>query len=91
MPDVDDIALLREYVDSHSESAFAVIVQRRVNLVYSVALRFTGNSEDAQDVTQAVFVILAKKAAGLRPNSRSPLACMRPASGSRFSSAPTKA
>jgi RNA polymerase sigma factor (sigma-70 family) len=69
MPDVDDIALLREYVDGHSESAFAGIVQRRVNLVYSVALRFTGNSEDAQDVTQAVFVILAKKAARLRPNT----------------------
>lgn len=35
MPDVDDIALLREYVDAGSESAFAAIVQRRVNLVYS--------------------------------------------------------
>jgi DNA-directed RNA polymerase specialized sigma24 family protein len=61
MPDVEDIALLREYVDGHSESAFAGIVQRRVNLDYSVALRYTGNSEDAQDVTQAVFVILARK------------------------------
>src|SRR5208283_2211683 len=69
MPDVDDIDLLREYVDSNSESAFAGIVQRRVNLVYSVALRFTGNSEDAQYVTQAVFVILARKAAGLRLNT----------------------
>lgn len=69
MPDVDDIALLREYVDAGSESAFATIVQRRVNLVYSVALRLTGNSEDAQDVTQAVFVILAKKGAGLRPKT----------------------
>ena len=69
MPDVDDIALLREYVERNSESAFAGIVERRVNLVYSVALRFTGNSEDAQDVTQAVFVILARKAAGLRPKT----------------------
>ena len=66
MPDVDDIALLREYVDRNSESAFAEIVLRRVNLVFSVALRFTGDSEDAQDVTQTVFIILAKKAAGLR-------------------------
>src|SRR5437016_5326074 len=69
MPDVDDIALLREYIDRNSEPAFAEIVQRRVNLVYSVALRFTANSEDAQDVTQAVFVILARKAAGLGPKT----------------------
>ena len=69
MPDVDDIALLREYADRNSESAFAEIVHRHINLVYSVALRFTGNCADAQDVTQAVFVILSKKAAGLRPKT----------------------
>jgi RNA polymerase sigma factor (sigma-70 family) len=65
MADANDMALLREYADSNSESAFAEIVHRHINLVYSVALRFTGNGEDAQDVTQAVFVILAKKATGM--------------------------
>ena len=69
MPEVDDIALLREYVDRNSESAFAALVERRINLVYSVALRFIGNSEDAQDVTQVVFIILARKAPGLRPKT----------------------
>ena len=69
MSDVDDIVLLREYVDRNSESAFAEIVQRRIHLVYSAALRSTGNPEDAKDVTQAVFIILAKKAAGLRPET----------------------
>ncbi|HEY1787956.1 MAG TPA: sigma-70 family RNA polymerase sigma factor [Verrucomicrobiae bacterium] len=69
MADVDDIVLLREYVERNSEPAFAGIVQRHINLVYSVAIRFTGNSEDAQDVTQAVFIILAKKAARLRPKT----------------------
>jgi RNA polymerase sigma factor (sigma-70 family) len=66
MPDANDMDLLREYACDHSEPAFAGLVQRHINLVYSVALRYTGNSEDAQDVTQAVFIILARKAAGLR-------------------------
>src|SRR5271154_6285927 len=66
MPDANDMDLMREYADRNSETAFAGLVHRHINLVYSVALRFTGNSPDAQDVTQAVFIILAQKAASLR-------------------------
>src|SRR5580698_9909802 len=66
MSDMNDLALIQEYADHGSETAFAGLVQRHINLVYSVALRFTGNSPDAQDVTQAVFIILAQKAASLR-------------------------
>jgi len=66
MADVTDMDLVREYADRNSESAFAEMVRRHINLVYSVALRFTGQAQDAQDVTQAVFIILAQKAAGLR-------------------------
>src|SRR5215471_6694971 len=66
MPDVNDMDLLREYADSQSESAFSGLVDRHINLVYSVALRYVDNSQDAQDVTQAVFIILAQKAASLR-------------------------
>jgi RNA polymerase sigma factor (sigma-70 family) len=65
MPDANDMDLLREYARDRSEPAFAGLVQRHINLVYSVAQRCTGNFEDAQDVTQAVFIILARKAAGL--------------------------
>ena len=66
MPDVSDMDLVRQYTGHNSEPAFAELVQRYINLVYSVALRYTGNAEDAQDVTQAVFIVLAKKAASLR-------------------------
>lgn len=66
MADVNDLDLLREFAERSSEAAFAELARRHVNLVYSVALRFVGHSQDAQDVTQAVFVILARKAAGLR-------------------------
>ncbi len=66
MHDLDDQQLLARYAADHSEAAFAALVQRHVNLVYSVARRCTGSDGDAQDVAQAVFVILALKAAGLR-------------------------
>src|ERR1019366_6431113 len=65
MADANDMDLVREFARHNSEAAFAELVHRHINLVYSVALRFTGNTGDAQDVTQAVFIILARKAAGL--------------------------
>lgn len=58
--------LAREYSRSLSGPAFSELVQRHLGLVYSVALRFTGNPADAEDVAQAVFMILAHKAGGLR-------------------------
>jgi DNA-directed RNA polymerase specialized sigma24 family protein len=69
MTEMNDTALIREYADRNSESAFADLVHRHIHLVHSVAFRYVGNSADAQDVTQAVFVILAKKAASLRQRS----------------------
>lgn len=62
MQELDDIALLRQYTGQNSEEAFATLVTRHVNKVYSVALRHTRNPHQAEEITQAVFVILAKKA-----------------------------
>src|SRR3954462_12663618 len=62
MQELDDIGLLRQYTEQNSEEAFAALVTRHVNKVYSVALRHTRNSHQAEEITQAVFVILAKKA-----------------------------
>ncbi len=69
MHTLDDRELLQEYVVRNSEEAFAELVARHVNLVYSVALRHAGNSHAAEEITQAVFVVLARKAASLRPGT----------------------
>jgi RNA polymerase sigma factor (sigma-70 family) len=60
---LDDGALLREYAQSGSEEAFAELVQRRVDFVYSTALRAVNGDEHlAKDVSQSVFIDLARKA-----------------------------
>jgi RNA polymerase sigma factor (sigma-70 family) len=65
MPELNDHELLAHFARENSEAAFAALVSRHVNLVYSVALRKTGNAHAAEEITQAVFIILAKKARGL--------------------------
>jgi RNA polymerase sigma factor (sigma-70 family) len=66
---MDDMALLREYATRQSEAAFEALVARHVNLVYSAALRQGRDPQLAQEITQAVFIALARKAARLRPKT----------------------
>lgn len=59
------MALVREFAASQSEPAFTELVARHLNFVYSSALRRTGNAPLAEEVAQAVFIILARKAGTL--------------------------
>jgi RNA polymerase sigma factor (sigma-70 family) len=65
----DDMELVREYARHLSEEAFATLVSRYVNLVYSVALRQLGDAHLAEEVSQATFIILARKAGSLGPKT----------------------
>ena len=69
MRNSSDMELVRDYARLNSQAAFAELVQRHINLVYSVALRHLGIAAQAEEITQAVFIILARKAAGLRPDT----------------------
>src|SRR5688572_29637208 len=62
----DDAELLRRYAREGADDAFAEIVRRHVGLVYHAAARQLGSeAHAAEDVSQRVFALLARKAASL--------------------------
>jgi RNA polymerase sigma factor (sigma-70 family) len=69
MSDTPDAELLEQFARNQSEAAFAELVERHIGLVFSTAIRKTGNPQQAEDITQAVFIILARKAGSLSPKT----------------------
>src|SRR6202795_5028251 len=62
---INDMELVRQFTRDKSGDAFTALVTRHVNLVYSVALRQVRDPHLAGEITQVVFIILARKADSL--------------------------
>ena len=70
--DTDDSTLLQRYASTGDQSAFAELANRYVDFVYAAALRQTGwNTANAADVTQAIFLVFARRAGTVDPKSLS--------------------
>jgi len=57
-----DRRLLQQYASSRSKEAFAQLVHRHAGMVYSTCLRMLGEQSEAEQATQATFLILSRKA-----------------------------
>ncbi len=66
-----DMDLVRAYAGG-SDLAFETLVSRHIGLIYSSALRQTRDPQLAEEITQAVFTILARKAVILESRDDSP-------------------
>ena len=61
----DDVQLLREFAERNSEAAFRTLVERHAGMVHGTALRLVRDAAVAEEIAQAVFILLARKAPNL--------------------------
>ncbi|HEY1686903.1 MAG TPA: sigma-70 family RNA polymerase sigma factor [Tepidisphaeraceae bacterium] len=64
MSQIDSLA---EFISSGSQEAFACLVRQHIDMVYSAARRQVRDGQLAEDITQAVFIVLMKRGRSLRP------------------------
>ncbi|HYV38794.1 MAG TPA: RNA polymerase sigma factor, partial [Gemmataceae bacterium] len=61
-----DRELLRDFIENHTEAAFAAILDRHGPMVLGLCRRQLGDAHLAEDVLQATFLVLARKARSIR-------------------------
>lgn len=61
-----DAELIAAYVSSKDEEVFAEIVSRHGPMVYRVCLGMLGDPHEAEDASQATFIVLTRKAQSLK-------------------------
>jgi DNA-directed RNA polymerase specialized sigma24 family protein len=66
MGELSDASLLEQFITRRDESAFAALVARHGAMVLRSCRRILGNVQETEDVFQAVFLILARKAHTLK-------------------------
>ena len=68
MENSSDASILTQYTQFKSQPAFCELVHRHIDMVYAACLRQVREPNLAEDVTQAVFIILANKAETMKPD-----------------------
>jgi RNA polymerase sigma factor (sigma-70 family) len=66
LAEAPDAQLLEGFARGHEEASFATLVRRHGPMVWSVSRRVLPLAQDAEDVFQATFLLLARKAASIR-------------------------
>jgi RNA polymerase sigma factor (sigma-70 family) len=65
-----DSQLLQEFITRRDDEVFAALVRRHGPMVMGVCRRLLRCSQDAEDAFQATFLVLARKAASIRPREK---------------------
>ena len=64
--DLSDADLLERFRAQHEEAAFTLLVQRHGPMVLAVCRRVLGDRHEAEDASQATFLVLVRRASAIR-------------------------